>query len=819
MFKNYLKIAVRNLFRHKLSTALNVAGLTFGLTCFTLLGLYVIDELTYDRFHANADRIFRVIKHKTTPDEAVKIAGASYKLAEESKASISEIENTARINQGGRDVLENVAGQKKLNEGINVANNGLMEIFDFEAVDGNPKTALLAPNSIVLVEDLAIQLFGSTQVVGKALKWENYDQPFTVTAVIKNHPQNSSFDFRSIYSESTYLSDSGFVNEANRDWGSHDYVVYALLNKDANPSAVAEKLQQLVYANFKPIAGTSLAYSLQPLADVHLYSENIIDRSRGTNAQGESASLQLYLKIFSLVALFVLIIACINYMNLTTAKASNRAKEIGMKKVVGAIRGQLITQFLVESLILTLVSFVLAVMLVNLFLPFFNLFINKQLSLGLSTDYRIWLTALLVAIIVGLLSGSYPALMLSRFTPTTLLKSLKIQNKSDFALRKGLVVFQFSVSVFMIIATIVMFLQVRFVNNKDLGFNKDLLVVVDINSRKIRRAASTIVSEFAKLPNVQSVSTTSRVPGEWKEIASVKIRQLGSPDEQRVAYFLGVDENFTKTFEVPLLQGKNFSGLGDSSSVILNETAAKMLNISEPSDQLIEIPAAAYGISFSPLRNNQVFRARVIGIVKDFNFQTLREKIAPLVLAYQRNPIVSIDYYTARIEAKDAAQTVKEMEDILAKIDGQEPFEYHYLDQQLALFYAEDARRETMLFWVAGATIVIACLGLFGLATYSAEQRIKEMGVRKVLGASVLSLASLLSKDFLKLVLVAIGLTFPIAYWAMHKWLLEFAYHIEVEWWIFVLAGVVTVLIALLTVSYQAIKAALVNPVKSLRSE
>jgi len=819
MLRNYLKIALRNLFRNKLATTLNTAGLTLGLTCFFLLGLYIIDELTYDGFHANADQIFRVIKHRETVNEAVKIAGASYKLSEESKTSIGEIETTARINQGGRDVLQNIAGQRKVNQEITVANNGLMQIFDFEAIDGKSKTALIEPNSIVIVEELAIQLFGSAKVVGKILKWQGYDQPFTITAVIKNHPKNSSFNFRSVYSESTYFSDSSFINEANRDWGSHDYVVYALLRKDANPSTVSEKLRQLVYANFKPAAGTSMAYSLQPLKDIHLYSENIIDRSRSANSQGESASLLLYLKIFALVALFVLIIACINYMNLTTAKASNRAKEIGIKKVVGAFRGQLITQFLVESLLITFVSFVLAVVMVNFILPFFNEFINKRLSLGLSTDYRIWFTAFLITTLAGLLSGSYPALVLSKFTPSALLKSLKIQNKSDFSLRKGLVVFQFSVSVFMIFATIVMFLQVRFVDNKDLGFSKDLLVVVDINSGKIRKAASTIVAEFSKIPNVQNVSTTSRVPGEWKTIPSVKIRQIGNPDEQKVTYLLGVDENFTKTFEVRLLQGKNFSGMGDSSSVILNETAAKMLNIKEPSDQLIEIPEAAYGISFNPLRNNLVFRARVIGIVKDFHFQTLREKIAPLVLAYQQNPISYIDYYTARIEAKDAAKTIKAMEDILAKIDTEEPFEYHYLDQQLALFYAEDARRETMLIWVAVATILIACLGLFGLTTYSAEQRIKEIGVRKVLGASVLGLASLLSKDFLKLVLVATVITFPVAYWVMNKWLLEFAYHIDIQWWVFALAGSLALAIALLTVSHQAFKAALANPVKSLRSE
>jgi putative ABC transport system permease protein len=819
MLQNYFKIAFRNLLRNKLYTTLNITGLTFGITCFLLIGLYIFDELTFDQQHSKGERIYRVIEHKNTKGEQLTIAAASYKLSEESKKNIPEIENTARISQEGRDNLGNVAGQKKFLENITVANNGLMEMFDFEAIDGNPKVALKAPNSIVIVEELAMRLFGSIKIVGKTLKWDGYEQPFTVTAVIKNHPRNSSFNFSSVYSESTYSSDTSYVNDINRDWSSHNFMVFALLKGNANAESVSPKLKNLVYANFKPEAGISIDFALQPLKAMHLYSENIFDEIRNSNVGSGGTSSVFYIKIFAMIALFVLLIACINYMNLTTAKASSRSKEIGIKKAIGVVRGQLITQFLVESILVTFVSFLLAILLVNLILPFFNEFVYKQLSLGLSTNYQIWLIAVLIIIITGLFSGSYPALMLSRFSPILLLKSLKIQNKSDFSLRKGLVIFQFTISVVMIIATIVLFLQVRFVNNKDLGFNKDFLVVVDINSGKIRQAASTIITEFSKIPNVKNVSTTTRVPGEWKSIPTVKIKQIGSGDEHKIAYLLGVDENFSKTFEVQLLKGKDFSNAGDSTSIILNETAAKMLNINEPSDQILEIPTRAMGGSYRPLRNNQVFKARVIGIVKDFHFQTLREKIAPMVMAYQQNPVQSIDYFTSRIEAKNTEATLKKMDEILTRIDPENLFEHHFLDQQLTLFYAEDARRQSMLIWAALATIFIACLGLFGLATYSAEQRIKEIGVRKVLGASVLNLTTLLSKDFLKLVLIANGIAFPIAWWATDKWLQEFAYHIEIKWWFFALAGIIAITIALLTVSYQAIRAALMNPVKSLRTE
>ncbi|HOY12694.1 MAG TPA: FtsX-like permease family protein, partial [Saprospiraceae bacterium] len=651
------------------------------------------------------------------------------------------------------------------------------------------------------------------------LIWDGFDQPFTVTAVIKNHPRNSSFDFSAVNSESTYLSDTSYLNDVNRDWSSNDFLVYALLNKSSKPKTVSPKLKELLKSQATSESGILRDYELQPLKDIHLNSENITNIISNSNATSSNEGSLLYIRIFGLIALFVLLIACINYMNLTTAKASNRSKEIGVKKVVGAVRGQLITQFLTESVLVVCISFILSILLVNLALPFFNDFVNKELTLGFSTNYKIWFAILIVVFMTGFLSGTYPAYMLSRFSPISLLKSLKIPNKSDFSLRKGLVVFQFTISVVMIVTTIVLFFQVKYLNDKDLGFNKDLLLVVDINSGKIRQSASTIISEFGQIPNVKNVSTTSRVPGEWKNIPTIKVKSIGNDDEHKISYFLGVDEHFSKTFEIELLKGRSFVGMSDTNTVVINETAARMLNITEPSDQLIEIPERSMGGSFRTLPNNQIFRAKIIGIVKDFHFQTLREKIAPMVMGYQQNPIHNIDYYTSRIEAKDLTSALKKMESILLSFDPENLFEYHFLDQQLALFYADDARRQSMLIWAALATILIACLGLFGLATYTAEQRVKEIGVRKVLGASIPNLAALLSKDFLKLVLIANGIAFPLAWWATNKWLQEFAYHIDLEWWFFALAGVVAVTIASLTVSFQAIKAAVMNPVKALKTE
>ena len=824
MIKNYFKIAWRSLWKNKLYTTLNVAGLTFGISCFLLIGLYLFDELTFDEQHSKADRIYRVIEHKTVNGEETTIAAAGYKLAEESKKAIPGVVNTTHLQRIGRaNILAQENPANFFQETVTVADENFLQIFDFPMISGDRKTALQEPNTIIINEELAKRLFNKTDVLGKTLQFSFIQSiPLKITGVLKNHPRNSSFNFSSVMSDVTFTSDS--LNRAARasDWLSNNYSVYALLKPNSDPKTIAEKMSKLVHDNFKPPAGTMFSFSLQPLKDIHLNSKNIVDGARNSNVDAIPQGSTFYIKIFSFIALFVLLIAGINYMNLTTARASARLKEIGVRKSVGAFQSHLIRQFLFESLLVTFISFFLALGVVNLILPAFNQFTNKQLSLNFSTDYRIWFYATAFVIIIGLLSGSYPALLLSRFKPVLLLKGLKLQDRTGLSLRKALVVFQFTISVVMIIGTIVLFLQVRYVNNTSLGFNKDLMVVIDINTRKARSNFQAVKNEIAKIPAVKNVSVTSRVPGEWKSIVTVRIKNTGSTDEPNVSYLIGADKDFLKTYEIKLLQGRNFDEPADSAAVIVNETAAKMLGITEASGQTVEIPARSWNGdgTFVPLNNdNTSFKPNVIGIVKDFHFQSLRNKIEPLVLAYNQNPIFVIDYYSARIAATDIKGTLDKLKEVMVNNDKDDPFEYHFLDDQLALFYVEDGRRQTLLIWVALATIFIACLGLFGLATYSAEQRVKEIGVRKVLGATMVNLASLLSKDFLKLVLIANGIAFPVAWWATNKWLQEYAYHINVQWWVFGLAGASAIVIALLTVSYQALRAALINPVRSLRTE
>ena len=823
MFRNYFKTAFRTLFKNKLYTTLNVTGIAFGLSCFLLIGLYVFDELTFDQQHSKANRIYRVVEHKTVNGEATTIAGIGYRLAEESKKVISGVENTTRIQRTGRaNILSTENPGNFFQETVTVADQSFLEIFDFPFISGDKKTALTEPNSIIINEDLAMRLFNRKHdILGKTLEFSFMDStPLKITGVLKNHPRNSSFDFSSVLSDASFANTNFYKQAAQSDWLSNNFSVYALLKPGTDPKSIADGMASLARKNSTPPAGTSFYFSLQPLKDVHLKSANIVEGARNSNVDPIPQGNLLYIKIFSFIALFVLLIAGINYMNLTTARASSRVKEIGVRKAIGAFRSNLIRQFLVESLLVTFFAFLLSLAVVNLILPAFNRFTDKQLSLGFSTDYRIWLYAVGFAIITALLSGSYPALLLSRFKPVLLVKGLRLENKSGLSLRKGLVIFQFTISVVMIIATIVLFLQVKYMNTTNLGFNKDLLVVIDVNTGRARSNFEAVKAEMAKIPTVKNVSVTSRVPGEWKTYRTIKIRNNGSTEEPKVAYMFGADKDFLKTFEVKLLNGRNFDTPGDSACIIVNEMAAKMLGMTEAGDQVVEIPAMSRGGSFVPIKQeNTPFKPRVIGIVKDFHFQSLKDKIEPLVLAYNYNPLHVIDYYSARIDPTNIKGTLDKLKQVMVNNDKDDPFEYHFLDEQLALFYIEDGRRQTILICIAIATIFIACLGLFGLATYSAEQRVKEIGVRKVLGATVTNLASLISKDFLRLVLIANGIAFPIGWWAANKWLQNYAYHIKIEWWVFVMSGVLAIGIAMITVCYQAVRAALLNPVKSLRTE
>lgn len=809
MFTNYLKIAWRNLKKNRIYSFINIFGLTVGLAAFLLIALYIFDELTYDRFHKDADAIYRVIEHKTSAaGKESNVVSVAYNISQRARKDFPEVEQATTFSMLGRSNIANDENTNVFYESYFLADASFFKVFTFPAVHGDISTALNAPYSAVITDETAIKMFGTKDAVGKILRADRDSIPYKVTAVV-SIPNNSHLGFNVLFSESTLYSNPRSMEFLNSDWSSNSFVTYLKIKND-KPQQTASKITNLVKAN-RASDQPAGSFYLQPLKDIHFYSAGL-DGDLGR--QGNI----MHMYVFGIVGIFVLLIACINYMNLTTARFSGRSKEIAVRKVAGAEQHNLIAQFLSEALLVTVIALVLALATVKLVLPAFNAFTEKELELGVGTDARIWIGIVLTTVVVGLLAGLYPAFFQSRLRPFLLLKNKITVGKGNLSLRRVLVVFQFALSIIMIVATLIVHQQLKYVSSKDMGFNKEQLLVVDINSGAVRRAAETIKTEYSKLAGVKSVSVTSRVPGEWKVIPRVKIKTQSAPGEGESMYYMAVDDQFLGTFGVSLVKGRNFTtGAGDSTAVLLNEAAAKVLGITEPTEQPVQIPSVDFSGNVSAL--GSPFNARVIGIVKDFNFQSLREKIAPMVLSFQRNPVHNIDYFTARIETGNTAALLKQMEGVLHQVDEGHLFEYNFLDKQWDLFYREDEKRQVIFMGVALLTILIACLGLLGLATYAAEQRIKEIGIRKVLGASVTSLVGMLSKDFLRLVVVAAVIAFPVAWWVMNSWLEGFAYRVKVEWWIFVVAGLVALFIALLTVSFQAVRAAISNPVKSLRTE
>ncbi|HEX5153775.1 MAG TPA: ABC transporter permease [Parafilimonas sp.] len=815
MLKNYFTTAWRNVWKNRTFSFINVTGLAIGLTSFLLIALYIFDELTFDRFHKNADNIYRIVESKTnTEGKTTKTTGAGFQVSERAKTDLPEIKDAARLSIFGRANV--TSGDNKANvfyEDFIAGNPGFLTVFSFPLLYGDRNSALTAPNSVVITETSAKKFFGTTNVVGKLLLIDRDSVPFKVTGVLKDFPANSSISFNLLVSEASVLKDDDSKRFVANDWTSGAFSTYFLLNNNVNIRAVNTRLDNLIAANHTNDTEVKTDLQLQALKDVHFYSGDIEGYS------GNKGNIS-YIYVFLIVACFIIFIACINYINLSTARFTNRGKEIAIRKVSGASRLSLTKQFLAEALLITIFSAIVSIVLVNILLPAFNAFTQKDLTINFHTDYRIWIGVFLVITVVTLIAGLYPALFQSGLNPLSLLKGKIQPGRGNISLRRSLVVFQFAVSIMLIAATIIIYRQMQYVNTKDMGFDKDKLVVVDINSGKVRRGAETIKSEFSKLSQVRSVAVTSRVPGEWKNIPTIKVNTSNTTSHgDKDMYFLGVDDKFLSTYNINLLKGRNFfsSGNADSASVLINETAAKELGITNVAGQLITIPSVNFGGDFSSL--DKPFVASIKGIVKDFNFQSLHEPLAPMVIGFRNNPVHSIDYFTVKLTGGNVDAALKQMDAILHSIDQNHLFEYHFLDKQWDMLYRDDKIRQTIFLVISLLAIFIAALGLFGLTIYAAEQRVKEIGIRKVLGASIGNIVLMLSKDFLKLVLIASVIAVPVAWFVMNKWLQDFAYRININRWIFILSALAAIVIALVTISFQAIKAAVANPVKSLRTE
>ena len=816
MFKNYLKTALRNLWKHKTFSFINTIGLTVGLTSFILIALFIFDELTFDRFHKNADKIYRVVESNTNAEGKItRRSGTGFQVSARAKADFPEIQDAARISSYWRaEIAPGDMKAKIFHETFIAGNSGFLNVFSFPLLYGDRSSALTDPRSVILTEETAKKFFGASDVIGKVLYFDNDSVPYKVTGVLKDFPVNSSLSFNLLVSESSIVTNPQAKEWVATDWTSGAFSTYFLLNSNKDIPALNKKLDNLIAANHEAEAGIKSNVQLQALKDVHFYSNDIEGDS------GKKGNIN-YIYVFLIVACFIIFIACINYMNLSTARFTNRGKEIAVRKVAGASRASLVKQFLVEVLLVTILSVVVSLILVNYLLPAFNSFTEKNLTVNIHTDYRIWTGIFLMIIVVTLLAGLYPALFQSGLNPLSLLKS-KIQlGKGNISLRRSLVVFQFMISIVLIAATIIIYEQMQFVNKKDMGFDKDKLVVIDINSGSVRRASAAIKNEFAKIAQVKSVSMTTTVPGAWKTIPSVKVNTGNSnPTSAKDMYFFGIDGKFLSTYDIKLLKGRNFYSTGntDSSSVLINETAAKALGITEALGQPITIPSAKFaGDNRSAIE--KPLNATIAGIVKDFNFQSLHEPIAPMVMGFEKNLGASFGYITVKLTGGDIDATMNKLNAVLLSIDQSHLFEYHFLDKQWDLLYREDKIRQTIFLIVALLAIFIAALGLLGLTIYAAEQRVKEIGIRKVLGASVGGIVLMLSKDFLKLVLIAAVIAIPIAWFFMHKWLEDFAYRININWLVFVLSALAAILIAMATIGLQVLKAALANPVRSLRTE
>lgn len=812
MLKNYFKIALRNLWRQKGFSAINIIGLAMGLACFIMIALYVTDELSYDRYNEKADRIYRINSDIRFGGTDLNMAVSADPMGATLKKDYPQVEEFARLYASEGSKLFKKGTQFITEDRVTYADSTFFNVFTFPAVAGNTLTALNEPNTVVINESTAKKYFNTAEnAIGKMLECnDNRTALYKVTAVIKDIPKNSHFNF------------DFFLSMDNVQYGfgnflSHNFHTYILLKPGTDYKAFSKNFKQVIDKYILPQAkqfmniqsmedfaktGNKLEYSLIPLTAIHLHSARNVELSANGNIQ--------YVYIFSAVAIFILLIACINFMNLSTARSAGRAKEVGIRKVLGTEKKSLIGQFLTESTITVFIALFIAFGITWLSLSWFNNLAGKtmQLSTLLRPQYMLFLAAL--PFVVGALAGMYPAFFLSSFQPITVLKGKINAGFKKSRLRSSLVVFQFAASIILIIGTVIIYKQLNFIQTSKIGFNKDQLLVVDNTSMKTS-TAEAFRNEISKLGGVKAssfggflpVSNSSRNDNTFSTDAVMNEKNGFNMQVWRVDY------NYIPTLGMELVSGRNFSEQygSDSSALIINEATAKLLGFGNDA-----LGKKIYN-SDGPGKPTTVYT--VIGVVKNFNFESLRKNVGPLCMRLGNNKWMS----AYRVEAGDIKGLVSNVESKFKEMSPGMPFNYFFLDDSFDNMYREEQRVGKVAFTFALLAVLIACLGLFGLATYMAEQRTKEIGVRKVLGASVAGIVSMLSKDFLKLVAISFVIAVPLAWWAMNNWLQDFANRINISWWIFIVAGVVAMLIAVFTVSFQAIKAALANPVKSLRTE
>ncbi|WP_400077331.1 ABC transporter permease [Winogradskyella sp. R77965] len=792
MIKNYFKIALRNLYRYKGFSLLNITGLAIGMTAGFLVLLYVNFELSYDNMHDKGDSIYRVVATIDTPSEKIEAGVTSWAVAPNIDKEFPEILKFARI---VNEEFTFVKGEDKfIEDEIILADSSFFEIFDFELIKGDIRNSLKNPYNLVISQSIATKYFGDNDPVGQNMIVEEFDTPTTVTGVMKDIPENSHIQADIIVSMSTYTAAPSTRDE---QWSNYRPSVYILTADGTNPKDLEAKFPDFLEKRTGDEMRESKMFVtlfLEPFKDVYLKSD------RGSSISGSINNVY----VFSIIGIFILLIASINFINLATARSVERAKEVGIRKVIGADKNQLGFQFIGESIILCIIAFFVAVGLTTLGLPYFNELAGKTVSIGVFADPINILYLFLMALLIGIIAGIYPAIILSSFKPISVLKGSFSTGSKGILLRKSLVVVQFTISISLIIGTIVIYNQMRFMQDQDLGFNKEHTVLLPIEVGNSQEALRTSIS---KIPSVKGTALTSSVPGSGNSAAYSEIEnQQGDLQIANLDLYF-VNEDYIKQLGMEIVAGRDFSrdfASDSSQAMIINEKTVSLLGYANAQD--------AIGANYQQWGSN----GEVIGVVKDFNYRSLQEEISPLTM---RLDPTQTDIITIKIEANNTAQTLASIESAWQSVMPSDPFEYYFLDELFNEQYEAEEQFEDLFLNFALLAIFISCLGLLGLAAYSTIQRKREIGIRKIVGASVSSIINLLSKEFIKLVGIAFIISAPLAWYFMHNWLEDFAYKIDIKWWMVVVAGLGSMVIALVTVSFQAIKAATANPVKSLRTE
>lgn len=794
MFKNYFKIAFRNLWRNKGFSAINIFGLAIGMASAMLILLWIQNEMSIDRFHAKGDRIYLMYNRDKDPQGTTWAWPTTPSvLAPTLKKDYPEVEDAVRY----RNVTFLLtAGEKKLNQQGAFADSGFLNVFSFPLLKGNPNTALKGTYSIVLTEEFAKAMFGNENALGKIIRVDSVNN-CTVTGILKNLPNNTQFRFSYILPWA-YMQKLGWDGE---EWGNNSVQTYTLLKPGSSESTFDTKIKNITKDHTKDSESPStIEVFTQPLDRAYLYAKS--DEGKLVAGQVETV------RLFSIIAAFILLIACINFMNLSTARSEKRAKEVGIRKVVGVQKKSLIFQFLGESILISIISFIIALFIVQISLGAFNQLVSKQLFINYG-DPVFWLFSISFILFTGLLAGSYPAFYLSSFNPVKVLKGTFKKTNALVAPRKVLVIVQFTFAIILMIGTIIVARQIKYAVNRDAGYDRNNLVYI-FTQGKIDAHYQAIKNELISDGIATSVTQSANpITQRWSDSWGFQWAGSSKKDEKIDFLRLQSDADFTKTIGVKMAYGRDidvYQFPTDSLAIVLNEAAVKAMHVKDPIGMRIR-------------QSGDSTWYHVVGVVKDFIIESpFQKSISPLMIFGPGNVFAQILHIKLN-PSKSTTDNIKGLESILKKYNPDYPPEYVFADESYARKFSSAEQTGQLAFLFAALTIFISCLGLFGLATYMAENRIKEIGVRKVLGASVTGITALLSKDFLKLIVIAFVIASPIAWWAMSKWLDTYTYRINMEWWVFLLAGFISVFIAIITVSFQAIKAARANPVKSLRSE